>query len=32
MFNLVHIFAIIYVLDLIMLLLWKLSNSLTPII
>jgi hypothetical protein len=29
MFNLVHIFAMIYVLDLIMLLIWKLHNSLT---
>jgi hypothetical protein len=31
MFNLVHIFAMIYVLDLIMLLIWKLPNSLTNI-
>jgi hypothetical protein len=29
MFNLVHIFVMIYVLDLIMLLIWKLPNSLT---
>jgi hypothetical protein len=29
MFNLVHIFTIIYVLDLIMLLIWKLPNYLT---
>jgi hypothetical protein len=29
MFNLVHIFAMIYVLDLILLLIWKLPNSLT---
>jgi hypothetical protein len=29
MFNLVYIFVMIYVLDLIMLLIWKLSNSLT---
>jgi hypothetical protein len=29
MFNLVHIFAMLYVLDLIILLIWKLPNSLT---
>jgi hypothetical protein len=32
MFNLVHIFAMIYVLDLIMPLIWKLSNSLTMVL